>query len=578
MRIAEPTWPPSGPPQENDATSCYLRVAFWFLGLSLGIAETIASRFSMTVDGISYLDLGRAIWAGDWKTAVNGYWSPLYAWLLGGAIHVTHVTPYWESTLVHSMNFLIFIGSMAAFEMFIRELHLSRLVLFSGDGDCETLPFWAMQAIGYSLCLYSGLVWGSIGNVTPDQCVVVIMYSAAALLLRMHRLLAGWIVYAELGILLGIGYLIKAAFFPLGIACLISTLFLAPSFPVWQRVARSITAGVFFGMIAAPLVVALSVSKGRFTFGDSGKLNYAMFVDGLTIYGHWQGEGGLGTPKHPVRKVWNKPEVFEFATPVGGTYPPWYDSSYWRDGLVTHIDIRGQFRALADGARAYLAIARQEIGLIVAIIVLCAMDWKRDAWPNKFVALWPAWLLPLAGLGMFWLVLVETRYVASFIVILAMCCLGGIRVHTSQWTRRVLIVLTLVVVVQNLMGVALVAPRNAYSSIFRPRHTQWEVARALTEQGVRPGDRVATVIDHRIGDYWAYLAGVKIVEEIPYQQLPQVATLDATSRAELINVMRRPGVDVIVTIPNSAQTPGFQWRRLANTTYFVALLGKTTQQ
>lgn len=33
-------------------------------------------------DEISYIDIAQAYAAGNWGTAINGYWSPLYSWLI----------------------------------------------------------------------------------------------------------------------------------------------------------------------------------------------------------------------------------------------------------------------------------------------------------------------------------------------------------------------------------------------------------------------------------------------------------------------------------------------------------------
>ena len=44
--------------------------------LVLGLLQAWAGRHSMQSDGISYLDMGDAIVRGDWRMALNGYWSP----------------------------------------------------------------------------------------------------------------------------------------------------------------------------------------------------------------------------------------------------------------------------------------------------------------------------------------------------------------------------------------------------------------------------------------------------------------------------------------------------------------------
>jgi hypothetical protein len=47
------------------------------LAVLLGVLHAWASRYGMSPDGVSYLDLGHAFLRGEWRQAVNGLWSPL---------------------------------------------------------------------------------------------------------------------------------------------------------------------------------------------------------------------------------------------------------------------------------------------------------------------------------------------------------------------------------------------------------------------------------------------------------------------------------------------------------------------
>ena len=76
----------------------------------------------MQADGISYLDMGDAIIRGDWKMAINGYWSPLYPWLQGLAAWAIKPTPYWQFTVVHLVNFLIYLFALACFDTLLQAL------------------------------------------------------------------------------------------------------------------------------------------------------------------------------------------------------------------------------------------------------------------------------------------------------------------------------------------------------------------------------------------------------------------------------------------------------------------------
>lgn len=557
---------------EDEALSSWARRLFWFFGLTLGLMAAIASRFSMNVDGISYLDLADAYWKGDWNAIVNGYWSPLYPWLLGAATHLFHASMYWESNIVHAVNFLLFLLMMGAFDFFLRGLCRRVRATGSLSESLYPLPIWAMQAFGYSLFLYAGLVWISVGIVTPDQCVAAVMYLVAGLLLRMQTGSAGWTSYMILGSLLGVGYLTKAALFPLGLVSLAATPFLAPRQRIGESLARAFLTAFVFAALTSPLVISLSRAKDRFTFGDAGKLAYTGYVDGEPGPERWQGRDGSGTPKHPVRKIASEPSVYEFAKPVGGTYPPWYDTSYWLDGIQAHVDIRGQVRALVNGARAYASCAVEQAAFIVACVVLFSLDRKSYSFWRGIGATWPGWLAALAGMAMFSLVLVETRYVASFLVIIGMSCLGGIRLIPSIRTRRIIIGLAMGSVAVALFGAANIAKQNLYSSTFKPRHKQWEIAQVLAQRGIRPGDTVATIIDHREGDYWAHLARVKIIEEIPLEEMHKLVSLDAGSHEQLVRVLQGPGAKAIVTTPAPPEGTGFHWDRLGNTEYFMSSL------
>jgi len=554
---------------------------FWFFGLTFGLLEAVTSRFSIlfpvrpantpNIDGVFYLDLARAFLNHDWNSVVNAYWSPLYAGLLGAGLWLARASLYWESTIAHAVNLAIFAASMAAFEFFLRELCRHRMVLSEGEG-VQPLPDWAMQMFGYSLCIYAGLVWISVAAVTPDQCVAVVIYLAGGLLLRMHREKAGWAWYALLGVLLGVGYLIKAALFPLGLVTLAATPFLATRESVGKRLGRALVAALTFAIVASPLVVALSHAKGRFTFGDTGKIAYAEMVDGLPGNVLWQGEGNLGTPKHPVRKIAANPSVFEFAMPVGGTYPPWNDPSYWLDGLKTRVDIGGQLHLLVGSAHAYSGFILEQGGFVVAFIALSVLDAKRYSFWREALAAWPGWIAAVAGIGMFALVLVESRYAASFLVIAGLSGMAGIRLLPSVGTRRFVVGLAWAIAALNLFAVASLAARNLPSSLLRPRNVQWEVAQALAHRGIRPGDTVATIIDHRLGDYWAHLAGAKIVEEIPFEEMPKLAALNQEAHATLVSTLGQPGARAIVTTPAPPEGTGFHWERLGHTDYFIASL------
>jgi hypothetical protein len=108
----------------------------------------------------------------------------------------------------------------------------------------------------------------------------------------------------------------------------------------WRR--GLVISTLIFLCTSAPLIWALSRQKGRFTFSDTGRLNYAWSITRHITLRNWHGEvPGSGTPVHPTRQLLLHPPVFEFDGPILGTYPPWTDPSYWNEGLQWHFSLKG---------------------------------------------------------------------------------------------------------------------------------------------------------------------------------------------------------------------------------------------
>jgi hypothetical protein len=117
---------------------------------------------------------------------------------------------------------------------------------------------------------------------------------------------------------LGLAYLAKAAMFPL------SFVFLAVSLFCRGKLRRALPGvrlpSLSFSCSVLPFVASISMAKGRLTFGDAGTLTYVRYVNGVP-YPHWQGEtAGSGTP-NILRADLDDPPIYEFGTPIGGTYP-----------------------------------------------------------------------------------------------------------------------------------------------------------------------------------------------------------------------------------------------------------------
>jgi len=125
-----------------------------------------------------------------------------------------------------------------------------------------------------------------------------------------------------------------------------------------------------FAAIVGLYIWALSEAKGRFTWGDSAWLNVAIHVNGVP-YVNWQGgPESSGQPIHPTRQLSMRPPIFEFATPIPGTYPPWYDPAYWNEGVRITRSPRDWAAAVKHQIRLYAILLILQLPLLFAFAVL----------------------------------------------------------------------------------------------------------------------------------------------------------------------------------------------------------------
>jgi len=260
------------------------RTIFRLTAVVVAAFLTFSARHSLTVDGLSYLDIANAYWRRDWSTAINAYWSPLYSWLLGLGLWILKPSSYWEFPAIQFINFAIAIAALFSFEFFWRQqvkFQSQRL----GDGQFTALPHWAWQALGYTLFIWTIARATIVSAVTPDLLVAAFIFLAAGIIVRIRAGRDSFGTFALLGLVLGLAYLAKAAMFVLAFIFLGTSLFAAGDRR--KAIPKAIAAFVVFVMICAPFVFCISKSKGRFTIGDTAKINYAWGVNQSAPFFNW---------------------------------------------------------------------------------------------------------------------------------------------------------------------------------------------------------------------------------------------------------------------------------------------------
>jgi 4-amino-4-deoxy-L-arabinose transferase-like glycosyltransferase len=560
----------------------WLEIAFWLIAILLGFFHTWADHhYLMNADAMSYLDIAEAYLRKDWHSAVNSYWSPLYSWLIALALFIVRPSPYWKFAVLHMVNYGIYLFAFGCFGFLMREVvrrHQSQRAELLSAGFV-TLPDWALVALGYSLFVWSTLFLILIQEESPDMLVAAFVYLATGIVLRMRRQTSSWLNFLLLGIVLGFGYLAKSVMLPMALVFLVAAMFSIGS--VRRALPRVAVAAAFFLLVAGPFVFAMSRAKGRFTTGESGRLNYLWSINGITN-SHWQGEEPCcGVPTHTTRKILDKPPAFEFGEPVGGTYPVWYDPTYWYEGSVSHFNFRQQLRVFVEAVRSYYELFHRwglQFGLLVGVISLYLMGNRPRQILHDLTQQWSLIVPAIAALGLYAVVNVQGRYVASFVVLLWLSLFSSVRLNptldSQRLIRAITIVLVAIIVVMTVASSgseAVHTARHVVAGEDPSAHEQWQVAEGLREKGFSSTDRVA-FIGPSLRAFWAHLLGVRIVAEIRRDKVAGFWEGDSRLKAELIDAFARTGVKAVVAESPPSGTDLTGWQRIRHTDYYVYML------
>jgi hypothetical protein len=525
--------------------------------------------------------MGEAFLRRDWQMAINAYWSPLYPWLLAAALYVLHPPLAWQFAVVHLVDFAVYLGMLGCFHFFVSEvicLHRAKMAKCSRP-QSVLLPEWVVGVVAYTLCIWISLDWLGIAYAPADMCVAAFVYVAAGLLVRMRSASRNGWTYILFGVVLGGGYLAKAAMFPLAFIFLASSIFVGGSFR--RKVWHGLAAFIAFLVIASPWMLALSQAKGYFTSGLTGKLNYAWYVNGVGAirHIHWQGEpSGSGTPRHPTRKIFDRPAIYEFATPIGGSYPPWYDPTYWYEGVTIHFNLKEQMHVLIRNIGVFFKMSTlAQGGLITGFLILFMMAGTPWHSVKDIAKQWSILIPAIGALSMYVLVHIEARFVAPFVVLFWIGLLSSVRLIDTPQSRRLLACATLAMLLPMIGTIGALAVGKGYAALRysirkdSPAHRQWDVAEFLYRIGVQPGDKVAS-IGRTFDANWAHLAQVKIVAEISRRDENAFWAANDTVRSQALSTFGKTGAKLVVAdrVPSYASILG--WERIGNTGHYVYVL------
>jgi hypothetical protein len=555
------------------------------------------SRDLFDPEGITYLDMADAYRLGDWRAALVGLWSPLYPWLLSLMMLFFNPSAQWEFTAVHALNFFLYLVTLASFSVFMREfLRANKDTAANGR-----LPDWCWLVLGYALFTWSMIRLMPAHLPEPDSIVCALVYLIFAMLFRVRRGSVNWGASVCFGVLLGLGYLAKAIMFPMAFVFTgVAVMLVGRSA---KKLSKILIAFSVFLLLSLPYIVVLSQANARWMFSDAGRLNYAWEINQVKKWNHWQGEEAVhGTPVHPTRKIYNNPPMYEFGTPFEVTYPPWYDPSYWYEGVKVTVDLPRQLSVIVRNTKALLFFLATSPGAVTTsdrawynlefgidrtigalLTLFCVIVLANLGCVSVFRRVAEHWfvLVPIgAVLGLYALLHFEGRYIAAYVVVLWLVLFRSIAIPHSQESKRIFTAVFASAAL--LAGITLAAKTgqamshaarylvkgNTEAPFFQSGYTNWQVAQYLHDAGLAAGEPVGSV-GWTYSAYWARMARLRVVAEVPEEGRMAFWLSDPAKRAIVMQLFRDVGAKAVVATSVPASSASANWQQIGDTGYYT---------
>ena len=594
-------------PLEPSRLTHWLR-RFWplycFLAALVTFGYAIYDGYQIDGDAVAYMDIGDLMRAHNWAGIVNGYWNPLYPAALALGNIVFHPTRYTELHAYYMVNFGIFLLEMLAVIAFADALIRLRELRETNTASSNRLPFlldrYTLRYLGIAILVISSQRELSMGKVRPDALLLAFLLFALAALLK--HLATNHLRYAALmGLALGLAYLTKSFAFVFTFICILALIVFRF---FWQRqsinriAASAVLVFVCFSLVAGPYIAALSHQKGRFDFGDSGNLNYIWFVAGTEKMHLQQSQTALfGAAdvhlKHPEKQLFNDPPIFSYKELPYGTYPDWFDTSFFNERIEAHMNPRLQIVVIGRCIMRVLRFMCNHPEAYALLAVLLLLGGRLyPAWRTSADAFWLVpFLLGIATLCIYGIVNVEDRYLSAAFLALLLPVFAALRISPAPENTAVQNIASRTAASAAIVLLALLAVGESARIVGELRrhlvfalsptgwydHDIFPAAHALNTLGVGPGDTVACIgtIACAYDHYWARLAAVRILTEIYEPNPPLYPYLAAMpNREQVYDVARREGAKVLVGYFDPGLMTGTNpvsagWQELGQTHFYA---------
>jgi hypothetical protein len=177
------------------------------------------------------------------------------------------------------------------------------------------------------------------------------------------------------------------------------------------------------------------------------------------------------------------------------------------------------------------------------------------------------------------LVLVEGRYIGPFVAMVVMSVFFG----ASLWQQRGYCILVRAVTAVILAMFTINLLPGLYSSVSdlvdrRNPNLYWQVAEGLSELGLRPGDKVASISYSSLNNTrWARLARVRIIAEVyhnPYYDAEKndFWKADSSAQQKILHAFKTAGARMAISDEEPRGASSSEWQRIGTTNYYVYFL------
>lgn len=515
------------------------RILFYTVGILTGGILTYTSRHFINGDAINYIEMGEALRHGNWQDFVNFTASPGYAALLGLGQILLNTDRTNEIPLLKTVNFGCMIVAMWACDLLLRSLKRHYALLIGVNRT--PLPWFMIMALAYSMFLFCALDWVRPRLVAPEMAVLASVLLSMTVILEIKENSNQFRKFVLLGLSSAISYLLKTFFFPFSVCVFVIAGLACGS--IKKAIPRVLVAVITMLLACSPWLLALSCKLGHLSYGETGSLNYGIYVK------------GEGKSLHSPVLLTKMPEVLLYQnTPFeNSTQPATFDPSYWKIGIKPIFDLKAHAKLFLE--HTYQICCEQPWLLL---LVLLWVVWNARHGSLRIGRLWPipvqlCLALPAAiGIAMYSIIHVEMRYIAPFMflifVALVLCPRydGTDRslAHKSIVSASILVAVILAfslstVVDQSIRSLISTGEKPSYRDAF---FQMMAVKDYLNGQGVQGRSQVGLV--GVPPSYWGRMAGIKISAEIPKDK--EVLSATPEKRKTSMETLRSVGVNIVV--------------------------------